>query len=49
MVTRFGQVVLPPPGGDVIGRRRLDTHFHAFEALGAQVNVEGNYEVRADV
>ena len=47
MVTRFGQVVLPPPGGDVIGRRRLDTHFHAFEALGAQVNVEGNYEVRA--
>ncbi|MEE2788582.1 MAG: UDP-N-acetylglucosamine 1-carboxyvinyltransferase [Myxococcota bacterium] len=47
MVTRFGHVILPPPGGDVIGRRRLDTHFHAFEALGAHVNLEGAYEVRS--
>jgi UDP-N-acetylglucosamine 1-carboxyvinyltransferase len=48
MVARSGHVVLPPPGGDVIGRRRLDTHFHAFEALGAKVSVESNaYDIRA--
>src|SRR5512146_98715 len=35
LLARFGQVVLPPPGGDVIGRRRVDTHFLALEALGA--------------
>jgi UDP-N-acetylglucosamine 1-carboxyvinyltransferase len=41
MVARVGQVLLPPPGGDVIGRRRLDTHFLALSALGAQVEVDG--------
>ena len=35
MLARFGRVALPPPGGDVIGRRRVDTHFLALEALGA--------------
>ena len=38
---------LPPPGGDVIGRRRLDTHFHALEALGARVSVRDVYELSA--
>src|SRR5512134_3367 len=33
LLARCGQVALPPPGGDVIGRRRLDTHFLAFEQL----------------
>src|SRR3990172_6770836 len=33
MLARFGTVKLPPPGGDVIGRRRIDTHMMAFEAL----------------
>ena len=48
MVARAGHVVLPPPGGDVIGRRRLDTHFHALEALGAKVAVEAAaYDIRA--
>lgn len=37
LITRFQQVTLPPPGGDVIGRRRLDDHFLAFRQLGAQV------------
>ena len=37
LLARCGEVVLPPPGGDVIGRRRLDTHFLAFEQLGATV------------
>jgi UDP-N-acetylglucosamine 1-carboxyvinyltransferase len=46
MVARFGRVILPPPGGDVIGRRRLDTHFHAFEAMGVSINLEGAYDLR---
>ncbi len=39
LVTRFNRVVLPPPGGDVIGRRRLDTHFLALKSLGSNVDV----------
>ena len=37
LLTRMGKVSLPPPGGDGIGHRRLDTHFAGFEALGAKV------------
>ena len=37
MLARAGEIHLPPPGGDVIGRRRLDTHFLALKALGAEV------------
>jgi len=37
MLGRFGKVRLPPPGGDVIGRRRLDTHMMGLQALGATV------------
>jgi UDP-N-acetylglucosamine 1-carboxyvinyltransferase len=47
LLARFGQVTLPPPGGDVIGRRRLDTHFLAFERLGAVVDVGDAYRVSA--
>jgi UDP-N-acetylglucosamine 1-carboxyvinyltransferase len=39
MLGRLGRVELPPPGGDVIGRRRIDTHLLAFEKLGATVDV----------
>src|ERR1700737_2104967 len=39
LLARCGQVTLPPPGGDVIGRRRLDTHFLALEQLGATVKI----------
>ncbi len=45
LLARFGSVTLPPPGGDVIGRRRLDTHFLAFEALGAEVTVGADFHV----
>ena len=38
MLARRGACVLPPPGGDVIGRRRLDTHFLALTALGAEID-----------
>ncbi len=37
LLARFGRAHMPPPGGDVIGRRRLDPHLDAFRALGAQV------------
>ena len=37
LLARLGRVHMPPPGGDVIGRRRLDPHLDAFRALGAVV------------
>ena len=48
LLARFGHVALPPPGGDVIGRRRMDTHFLAFEALGAELSLNGGFNIRAD-
>src|SRR6266568_1489185 len=47
MLARFGRVHLPPPGGDVIGRRRVDTHFLALERLGAEVTVGATYQLEA--
>jgi UDP-N-acetylglucosamine 1-carboxyvinyltransferase len=38
MVARTGELRLPPPGGDVIGRRRVDTHVLALETLGVQTH-----------
>jgi UDP-N-acetylglucosamine 1-carboxyvinyltransferase len=39
LLARFGSALLPPPGGDVIGRRRLDPHLDARRALGARHGV----------
>lgn len=47
MVAKYGTVELPPPGGDVIGRRRVDTHFHVLGALGASVSVESGYHLKS--
>jgi UDP-N-acetylglucosamine 1-carboxyvinyltransferase len=47
LLARTGAAVLAPPGGDVIGRRRLDTHLLALEELGAEVEINGQYEFRA--
>jgi UDP-N-acetylglucosamine 1-carboxyvinyltransferase len=47
LLSRFGRVTLPPPGGDVIGRRRLDTHVHAFTALGADLHLDGVFDLSA--
>jgi UDP-N-acetylglucosamine 1-carboxyvinyltransferase len=48
LLARVGRAIVPPPGGDVIGRRRLDPHIHAFAELGAQIDLNGRYEMRAD-
>jgi UDP-N-acetylglucosamine 1-carboxyvinyltransferase len=47
LLARFGRVRLPPPGGDVIGRRRVDTHMLALEQLGASVEVGARYAIEA--
>ena len=43
LLARNGKVSMSPPGGDVIGRRRLDTHFLALTELGAQVKINGHF------
>jgi UDP-N-acetylglucosamine 1-carboxyvinyltransferase len=48
LLGRFRRATLPPPGGDVIGRRRLDPHIHAFAMLGADVRIDASYELRAE-
>jgi UDP-N-acetylglucosamine 1-carboxyvinyltransferase len=45
MLARVGRMLLPPPGGDVIGRRRVDTHFLALSKLGAVVETSGGYHL----
>ncbi len=45
LLARLGAVSVPPPGGDVIGRRRLDPHIHAFAELGAQIDIGRRYEM----
>ena len=47
LLARVGRAIVPPPGGDVIGRRRLDPHIHALAELGAQIDLNGQYEMRA--
>jgi UDP-N-acetylglucosamine 1-carboxyvinyltransferase len=47
LLARFGRVELPPPGGDVIGRRRIDTHLLAFRALGVEVYANRSYRLAA--
>jgi UDP-N-acetylglucosamine 1-carboxyvinyltransferase len=47
LLARFGKADMPPPGGDVIGRRRLDPHLDAFRALGADVRADRSFELRA--
>src|SRR5687768_17637923 len=48
LAARIGEFKLPPPGGDVIGRRRLDTHILALRALGVDVQYERGFTFQAD-
>jgi UDP-N-acetylglucosamine 1-carboxyvinyltransferase len=43
ILRRFGRVTFPTPGGDVIGRRRLDTHFLVFQEMGATLEVANSH------
>jgi UDP-N-acetylglucosamine 1-carboxyvinyltransferase len=45
LLARFGKATMPPPGGDVIGRRRLDPHIHAFGELGVTIRFGEKYEM----
>ena len=47
LLARFGRVRLPPPGGDVIGRRRIDTHLLALQRLGAEIDVGATFDFEA--
>ncbi len=47
LLARCGGISLPPPGGDVIGRRRVDTHLMALRSLGAQIDVGARYEMKS--
>jgi len=51
MIARFGKALISKPGGDKIGRRRLDTHFLGIQKLGAEFNYiddRGVFEIKAD-
>jgi UDP-N-acetylglucosamine 1-carboxyvinyltransferase len=48
LLARYGHAEVPPPGGDVIGRRRVDVHMHAFAELGAEIEADRRYVIRAD-
>ncbi|HHX32439.1 MAG TPA: UDP-N-acetylglucosamine 1-carboxyvinyltransferase [Bacteroidales bacterium] len=45
LLARFGEVVVPRPGGDKIGRRRLDTHFNGIMKLGAELIIDENKQI----
>ncbi len=47
MVARHGGATIYPPGGDVIGRRRLDTHFYGLRSLGAEITTDTAYRFKA--
>jgi UDP-N-acetylglucosamine 1-carboxyvinyltransferase len=46
LLARAGEAIVPPPGGDVIGRRRLDTHIDALQRLGAEIHANRRYVMR---
>src|SRR5215210_3499997 len=48
LLARCGRASVPPPGGDVIGRRRLDPHIHAFAELGVEIEIGRRFEMTAD-
>src|SRR5262249_62129482 len=48
LLARVGRATVPPPGGDVIGRRRLDPHIHALAELGVSIEINGGYEMQTN-
>ena len=47
LTARHGGATIYPPGGDVIGRRRLDTHFYGLRSLGAEISIDQAYRFKA--
>ena len=47
LLAKYGQAILPPPGGDTIGRRRIDTHLLALQELGARITTDGTLKFSA--
>jgi UDP-N-acetylglucosamine 1-carboxyvinyltransferase len=47
LLARLGKAIVPPPGGDVIGRRRLDPHIHGLAELGVEIDLNGRFEMRS--
>src|SRR5215207_8662542 len=47
LLAREGEAIVPPPGGDVIGRRRIDTHIDALERLGAEIHANRRLRMKA--
>jgi UDP-N-acetylglucosamine 1-carboxyvinyltransferase len=48
LLARFGRASVPPPGGDVIGRRRLDPHVHALAELGVEVELNARFDMQTN-
>ena len=48
LLARLGRASVPPPGGDVIGRRRLDPHIHALQRLGTKIEIDSRYEMETE-
>ena len=48
LAARYGKAVMAPPGGDVIGRRRVDTHFLALQELGVVISATGQFVFSAN-
>lgn len=48
LLARCGRVVLPPPGGDLIGQRPMDTHFLAMKEFGARIEIDGSFNIQAN-
>jgi UDP-N-acetylglucosamine 1-carboxyvinyltransferase len=48
LLVRAGSAIVAPPGGDIIGRRRLDPHIHGFTKLGVEVEAGDTYDMRTD-
>ncbi len=48
LLARLGRLELPPPGGDIIGRRRVDTHMLALQALGARFDMNDHFTLTTD-
>jgi UDP-N-acetylglucosamine 1-carboxyvinyltransferase len=48
LAARHGHATIHPPGGDIIGRRRLDTHFHGLSALGVQIDLNHAYHFHTE-